>query len=84
MTSLLARQWRALGWPRLLLVALAALFIGSAVVVPQWNPVTRVLFRFDPTLLASVGQGWSETAYARTVLTSMIADDGEWPSSLLP
>lgn len=82
MTSLFARQWRSLGWFRLLLVALAALFIGSAIIAPQWNPVTRVLFRFDPTLLSAVGQGWNETAYAKTVLTGMIADDGEWPSSL--
>lgn len=82
MTSLLVRQWRALGWPRLLLAALAALFIGSAVFVPQWNPVTRVLFRFDPTLLAAVGQGWNETAYAKTVLSGMLADEDGWPSSL--
>lgn len=82
MTTLLVRQWRALGWPRLLLIALAALFIGSALIMPQWNPVTRFLFRFDPEVLGAVGRGWNETAYAKSVLAESVAGDGAWPDRL--
>jgi hypothetical protein len=81
-SSLLARQWHALGWPRLLLVALAVLFFGSALIVPQWNPATRLLLRYDPEMLAVVAQGWNETAYAKAILTEIAADQGEWPTTL--
>lgn len=82
MTALFVRQWRAQGWPRLLLIALAALFLGSALIVPQWNPVTRFLFRFDPDVLGAVGRGWNETAYAKSLLAETLANDEAWPVRL--
>ncbi|MFZ5638574.1 MAG: AAA family ATPase [Pseudomonadota bacterium] len=73
------RRWRASGWPRLLLIALAALFIGSAWLAPQWNPVTRFLLRYDPEVLGAVARGWNETAYARSLLAEHLAGEDAWP-----
>lgn len=68
-------------WLRRLAVAAVALFVGSALLLPQWNPLLSRLTE-SPTNLAWLSNGWSELQTARMHVTVYASERDEWPSDL--
>jgi hypothetical protein len=65
-------------WVRALLVALATYFIGTALLLPRYNPVLR------PAALGaeSAGQVWDEIVRWRMALSRHMQEEGAWPHDI--
>lgn len=68
-------------WLRGVVIALAALFLGTALIAPYWNPLlSRVLV--GPQDIAWISNGWSELQFARLRINEYAQDSGAWPARL--
>lgn len=68
-------------WLRRSLLAMAALFFGTAILLPQWNPLAG-RFVGSPESVAWIANGWSELQVARIRLNDYVSDRGDWPTRL--
>lgn len=70
-------------WLRAAAVAAVSLFVGTALILPQWNTsLSGVLV--SPQSRAWLANGWSELQVARLSVNVYIADHGDWPARLDP
>ncbi|WP_257388306.1 pilin, partial [Tahibacter caeni] len=68
-------------WLRRGAIAVATLFIGTALLVPQWNPLLgRVVA--NPENMAWIANGWNELQVARLQINEYVLVHDEWPSDL--
>ncbi|HSX61173.1 MAG TPA: AAA family ATPase [Tahibacter sp.] len=68
-------------WLRRGAIAAAALFLGTALLLPQWNPLAG-RFVASPENMAWIANGWSELQNARLRINEQVMDTGEWPTRL--
>ena len=68
-------------WLRRALVIVATLFFGTALLLPQWNPLIG-RFVASPENMAWIANGWSELQVARLHVNDYVMDRGEWPMRL--
>lgn len=68
-------------WLRAALVAAVTLFVGTALIVPQWNSsLSGVLV--SPQSRAWLANGWVELQVARMSVNTYVSDTDEWPTRL--
>lgn len=68
-------------WLRAALVAAVTLFVGTALIVPQWNSsLSGVLV--SPQSRAWLANGWVELQTARMSVNAYVSDRDEWPTRL--
>lgn len=65
-------------WLRRGLVAAAALFFGTALLLPHWNPLIGRMIA-SPENMAWIANGWSELQSARIHMSEYLADHDDWP-----
>lgn len=68
-------------WLRRGLLVAATLFFGTALLLPQWNPLVARLLP-SPESMAWIANGWSELQVARLLVNEYVMDRGEWPTRL--
>lgn len=78
----LTRDISKIRWLRMLLLAVATWFIGSALIAPSLNPLMRGWSDSNMELRTMLGLGWGELNLARAMAQEYWQDTKRWPADI--